>query len=114
MNTFLNILNTFNSNVPIWAVILIIFLVYMRNDIKLIRLDIKLIRKDLSNHVTDTNKKIDSLSGEMNNKIDSLKTDLNNQSDILRSDMNKRIDLLSEDLREVRQDIKELVKNRQS
>ena len=103
MNTFLNILNTFNSNVPIWAVILIIFLVYMRNDIKLIRLDIKLIRKDLSNHITDTNKKIDSLSGDMNNKVDNL-----------RGDMNKRIDLLSEDLREVRQDIKELVKNRQS
>ncbi len=71
MNTILAILNTFNSAVPIWAVMMFVILIY-------IMLDIRYIRRDLSNHITDTNKKIDDLQLSTNNKIEKLDQKIDN------------------------------------
>ncbi len=83
MNTLLAILTTFNSAVPIWAVAMLVILIF-------IVIDMRYIRRDLSNHITETNKKIEKLD----KKIEDTKKEL--QSDI----------------KEIRQDIKELLKRK--
>ncbi len=59
------------------------------------------IKELLTNHITDTNKKIDDLQSSTNQKIDDLQ-----------SSTNQKIDDLKSDIKEVRQDIKELLKRK--
>ena len=56
----------FGKSVPIGVVFLIAHQVYLANEIKH-------IRKDLSNHITDTNKKIDDLKQEMKDGFKEIK-----------------------------------------
>ena len=65
---FATILNLFGNSVPLGIVFLIAHQVYIANEIKH-------IRKDLTNHVTDTNKKIDQLTDRfdrLNDRFDRL------------------------------------------
>ena len=86
---FTTITSFFGQAVPLFVVGLVVHQVYMANEIKH-------IRKDLSNHITDTNKKIDNLRQDMN---------------VLRQDMDKKIDNLRQDMNVLRQDMKESFNN---
>ena len=64
----------FGNSVPIGIVFIIAHQVYLANEIKH-------IRKDLSNHITDTNKKIDHLRQDMKDGFKDIKEMINkNQS----------------------------------
>ena len=64
----------FSQSVPLFVVGLIAHQVYIANEIKH-------IRKDLSNHITDTNKKIDHLRQDMKDGFKDIKEMINkNQS----------------------------------
>ena len=63
-----NILSVFSQAVPVWDVAVLICLV-------IIFRDLKHLKELLSNHVTDTNKKIDELKMDTAKKIDELKID---------------------------------------
>ena len=92
-------------------------------------MELRHIHKLLSNHITDTNKKIDGQKEDFkvvfmdvykrldqqredfNQKFDQQREDFNQKFDQQREDFNQRFVGLEEDLREIRKDIKELIKN---
>ena len=75
----------FDQSVPIGIVFIVVYLVRMGRDIKH-------IQKDLSNHITDTNKKIDNLRQETNSRFDNLRQETNSRFDRL----SDRFDKLSD------------------
>ena len=65
-----NILKFFNdTSIPVWDVGIIIFLIIilfnLESSKKLLGKDLQHIKELLSNHITDTNKKIDKLETEL-------------------------------------------------
>ena len=64
------------------------------------------IKELLSNHITDTNKKIE----DTNKKIDDLRIDTNKQIEALRIDTNKQIEDLRTEMKDLRVEIKEDLK----
>ena len=90
----------FEQSMPIGIVGIIVYLA-------IISRDMKHIKEILSNHITDTNKKIDALRIDTNNKIDVLRTDTNKNIDVLRTDMSKNMDVLRTDMNVLRTDMKE-------
>ena len=81
-----DILAFFEQSVPIGIVFLIAHQVYFSNEIKH-------IRKDLSNHITDTNKKVDHLTNDMNNRFNDMNNRFNDMNNRF-NDMNNRLDKL--------------------
>ena len=73
MNEVIAIVSAFNSAIPIWGVIALIMLAYMLNDMRY-------IRRDLSNHITDTTKKIDILNTHFDKQDDRLLNQFNTQN----------------------------------
>lgn len=92
--TWVTAISYLNESLPVLVVFIIIWLAVLQRDVSQ-------IKGLLSNHITDTNKKIDDLKEDINKKIDNLKDDIN-----------KKIDDLKDDIREVRQDMKELLKRK--
>ena len=81
--TWVTAISYLNESLPVLVVFIMIWLAVMQRDVSH-------IKGLLSNHITDTNKKIDDL----------------------KEDIHKKIDDLKEDIREVRQDMKELLKRK--
>ena len=64
----------FDSSVPFGVMAIIVYLALMSRDIKQ-------IQKDLSNHITDTNKKIDNLRQDMKEGLNKQSDRIDKQSD---------------------------------
>ena len=72
---------------------------------------LKHIDKSLNNHITDTNKKIDMIREAIIREFNQQREDFNQKFDQQREDFNQRFIVLEEDVREIRKDIKELIKS---
>lgn len=69
MNNLTPLFTYIGDQIPIYAVILIVYLIF---EMRYIRKELKHIQKNLSNHITETNQKIDKLSTQVNTRFDRL------------------------------------------
>ncbi len=71
MQTIGSLFQVLNQGLPIDLILLVLF-IYMLFKMNSMSKDIGRIDQKLDNHITDTNKKIDSLKNDMNTKIEKL------------------------------------------
>ena len=69
MSNLAPLFNYLGDKVPIGTVAVLCLLVYLV-------IEMRYIKRDLSNHITDTNKKIDDLKKDMNDGFKDLKDDM--------------------------------------
>ena len=83
------LLNFFPQSIPIWDMAVIICIVW-------IGLSLRHIKELLNNHVTDTNKKIDKLEGEMKEGHKLLKDNTDKRFEAIDRKIDRIIDKISE------------------
>ena len=108
--TWESISSFFGQSVPFFIVWIIVYQAIMSRDLKH-------LKELLSNHVTDTNKKIDKLETSTNEKINELKagfkeleTSTNEKFDELKNSTNEKIDELKTEFKELKTEFKEFKK----
>ena len=78
MLSFLSVLEFlgFKAENTALFLVLILFYIVFKHKFELLNKDINHIKETLSNHITDTNKKIDQLNNKFDKRIDKLESKL--------------------------------------